>query len=276
VQRERVSKEIYVFTSELYAHVTAGAIVSRDGVVIIDTMPLPVESRDMASYVARVSGLGQQYLVLTHYHADHSYGTCFFPNAVVVAHAECRELLKTVAEPALMRAKLDEPDLEDVRIRLPDVTFDSGEMALQVGGRVVRLISVPGNTPDAIMVYDENDRVLFAGDTVMPVPSIVDGDINALRVALSQVAQLPVENLVQGHGDVVLRGEVPDIVDASLAYLDAIEDLVARAVQSGDGSALLMKSDIEECGMSRVPLNGLVQQIHRANLLSLYERASRK
>jgi cyclase len=276
VQRERVSKEIYVFTSELYAHVTAGAIVSRDGVVIIDTMPLPVESRDMASYVARVSGLGQQYLVLTHYHADHSYGTCFFPNAVVVAHAECRELLKTVAEPALMRAKLDEPDLEDVRIRLPDVTFDSGEMALQVGGRVVRLISVPGNTPDAIMVYDENDRVLFAGDTVMPVPSIVDGDINALRVALSQVAQLPVENLVQGHGDVVLRGEVPDIVDASLAYLDAIEDLVARAVQSGDGSALLMKSDIEECGMSRVPLNGLVQQIHQANLLSLYERASRK
>jgi cyclase len=276
VQRERVSKEIYVFTSELYAHVTAGAIVSRDGVVIIDTMPLPVESRDMASYVARVSGLGQQYLVLTHYHADHSYGTCFFPNAVVVAHAECRELLKTVAEPALMRAKLDEPDLEDVRIRLPDVTFDSGEMALQVGGRVVRLISVPGNTPDAIMVYDENDRVLFAGDTVMPVPSIVDGDINALRVALSQVAQLPVENLVQGHGDVVLRGEVPDIVDASLAYLDAIEDLVARAVQSGDSSALLMKSDIEECGMSRVPLNGLVQQIHRANLLSLYERASRK
>lgn len=276
MQRERVSKEIYVFTSELYAHVTAGAIVSRDGVVIIDTMPLPVESRDMASYVARVSGLGQQYLVLTHYHADHSYGTCFFPNAVVVAHAECRELLKTVAEPALMRAKLDEPDLEDVRIRLPDVTFDSGEMALQVGGRVVRLISVPGNTPDAIMVYDENDRVLFAGDTVMPVPSIVDGDINALRVALSQVAQLPVENLVQGHGDVVLRGEVPDIVDASLAYLDAIEDLVARAVQSGDSSALLMKSDIEECGMSRVPLNGLVQQIHRANLLSLYERASRK
>jgi hypothetical protein len=29
---------------------------------------------------------------------------------------------------------------------------------------------------------------------------------------------------------------------------------------------------IESCGKSRIPLNGLVQQLHAANLLSLYDR----
>jgi hypothetical protein len=29
---------------------------------------------------------------------------------------------------------------------------------------------------------------------------------------------------------------------------------------------------IESCGKSRIPLNGLVQQLHTANLYSLYDR----
>ena len=37
MQRERVADDIYVFTSEVYAQVTAGVIVSSDGAILIDT-----------------------------------------------------------------------------------------------------------------------------------------------------------------------------------------------------------------------------------------------
>jgi len=271
VLRERVSNNIYVFTSALYAQVTAGLIVTPEGSILVDSLPFPVEAREIATFAARVCRPGVRYVILTHYHADHTYGAYLFPQADVVAHALCRKLLIKRGIPALKKAQAGEPDLEEVVLRLPDITFDSGEIGFQLAGKVVRLIHAPGHSPDLVMVYVENDRVLFAADTVMPVPSIVDGDVEALRTSLQKVAKLPVQNLVQGHGEIVLRGEVQGVVRASLAYLDAIEDRVAQAIKSGDGEEALQRSSIESCGLSRIPLNGLVQQIHVANLLALYD-----
>jgi len=270
--QERVSDNIYVFTSDLYAQVTAGGIVTREGAILVDSLPFPAEARDMATFISRVCPPGVQYVVLTHYHADHTYGSYLFPDADVVGHARCRTLLTTVGVPALDAAQAEAPELEDVVLRPPDVTFDDGELSLRVGKEVVRLIHAPGHTRDSVMVYVEESRVLFAADTVMPVPSIVDGDMDDLRASLRKVTELSIENMVQGHGEVILRGEVLDIVQISLDYLDAIEALVAEAIKSGEGRDVLQKSSIESCGLSRIPLNGLVQQIHVANLLALYDR----
>jgi cyclase len=272
VLRERVSNDIYVFTSDLYAQVTAGAIVTRDGAILVDSLPFPAEAREMAAFIAQVCRPGVRYVILTHYHADHTYGTYLFSQADVVAHARCRALLTRVGAPALRAAQAEAAELEEVVLRLPDITFDDGEMGLQLAGRSMRLIHVPGHTQDSLMVYVEDDRVLFAADTVMPVPSIVDGDMDAFRASLRKVAELPIDNMVQGHGEVILRGEVQDVVRANLAYLDAIEALVAKAVKSGQRKEALRRVSIERCGLSRIPLNGLVQQIHVANLLALYDR----
>lgn len=275
VLRERVSEDIYVFTSDMYAQVTAGAIVTRGGAVLVDSLPFPGEARDMRAFISQVCRPGVQYVILTHYHADHTYGAYLFPAADVVAHARCRELLAEVGAPALEATKAEVPELEDVVLRLPDITFDDGEVSLRVGGKVMSLIHAPGHTQDSIMVYVEDDRVLFAADTVMPVPSIVDGDVDAFRSSLHKVLDLSVENMVQGHGEVILRGEVDDVAQISLDYLDDIEELVNEAIKSGKSREELKQSSIESFGLSRVPLNGLVQQIHVANLLYLYDQASR-
>jgi cyclase len=272
VLRERVSDDIYIFTSDLYARVTAGAIVTRGGAILIDSLPFPGEAREMATFIAQICYPGVRYVILTHYHADHTYGVYLYPQADIVAHVRCRSLLQEIGVPALEAAKADEPELEEVELRLPNITFEDGELALQLMGKVVRLIHAPGHTQDSALVYVEGDRVLFAADTVLPVPSIVDGDVDTLRASLQKVTELPVENLVQGHGEVILRGEVPDVVDASLAYLDTIEALVSKTITSGKSRETLWKSSIESCGLSRIPLDGLVQQIHVANLLALYDR----
>ncbi|MCP4542834.1 MAG: MBL fold metallo-hydrolase [Chloroflexi bacterium] len=274
-----MSNNIYVFTSDLYAQVTAGAIITRDGVILVDSLPFPGEAHEMAAFITRISAPGVQYVILTHYHADHTYGAFLFPQADVVAHANCRMLLSQIGAPALEEVKLEEPELENVILRLPGITFEDGELGLRLGGRLIRLIHAPGHTEDSVMVYVEDDRVLFAADTIMPVPSIVDGDVDALRMSLQKVTELPIENMVQGHGEVILRGEVKGIVATSLGYLDTIEDMVAQALEAdkdkgkGQGWESLQQNSIESCGLSRIPLNGLVQQVHVANLLALYERA---
>jgi glyoxylase-like metal-dependent hydrolase (beta-lactamase superfamily II) len=273
--RERVSESIYVFTSELYAQVKAGFVVTKEGGILIDTLPFPVESQAMAEFAERTAPPGVRYVILTHYHADHTYGAYLYPQADVLAHERCRELLIEVGIPTLEEVQVDEPALEGVTLRLPEITFEDGELGLQLGERVLRILHTPGHTEDSTMVYVEDDHTLFAADTIMPVPSIVDGDIDAFRASLKKVHELPVENIVQGHGEVILRGEVQDVVQTSLDYLDVIEGKVEDALEDDQGREALEQDNIESTGLSRIPLNGLVQQIHTANLLYLYDQRQR-
>lgn len=274
--RERVSADIFVFTSDLYIQVTSGVIATPEGAVIIDTTPFPVEAREIVQFLAQRSPQGVRYVILTHYHADHTYGAYLFPEAAVVAHARCRALLETRGQQGLAQAQAESPELKEVVLRLPDLTLDEGEMDLRLGGKTLRLMWTPGHSEDALSVFVEEDRVLFAGDTVMPVPTIIDGDLETLRRSLQRVLELEPESVVQGHGEVILRGEVQEVIQTHIAYLNTIENLVAEAIAHGRGREVLLRVDVEKCGLSRVALNGEAPRLHVANLMALYNRIKRR
>jgi len=269
---ERVARDIHVFTSELYAQVTAGLIVTDQGCILIDTLPFPQEAAQIADFVNQICPAGVQQIVITHYHADHTYGTFLFPQATVVAHATTRDLLIQKGIDALTEAKSQAAELEDVELVLPSVVFDSGELTLHIGKKTLQLIHSPGHTPDSIVVYVVEDKILFAADTLLPVPTIFDGDLDTLIQSLERLKELPIECLVRGHGEVILRGEVVSRIDQSVEYLETIRKLVSDTIKEGQPRESLMDNSIESCGLSRIPLHGLVQQLHVANLLALYDR----
>ncbi len=273
--RERVSTDIYVFTSDLYAQVTAGVIATPAGVIMVDTLPFPIETREIASFIANRFPVGVRYIVLTHYHADHVYGAYLFPEAQVVAHARCRHLLSTLGEQGLAAARAEAPELEEVELRLPDLTLEDEKMGLHVGDKTLWLLWMPGHSEDMVSVFVEEERILLASDLVMPVPTIIDGDIGAMRRSLQKVLELEPEGIVQGHGEVILRGEVREVIQRNLNYLDTIYELVAEAVAEGRRRETLLGVDIEKCGLSRVALHGEAPRLHAANLFSLYERMKR-
>ena len=266
--RERISEGIYVFTSDLYAQVTAGVIVTSEGAVVVDTLPFPQETRELLAFVQE-RDLQVPYVINTHSHADHANGSYLFKEADLVAHRHCREILRRHGERVLEEAKAETPEVAEVQLRLPSITFDQG-MTLRLGDRTVQLIPLPGHTSDSIGVYVEEDRVLLAGDTVMPVPYIVGGDRAAMIDSLRVIGQLSLENIVQGHGELILRGEVEETLKTSIFYLETIYKKVKEAVEAGAPPESVAEIDIEKCGKSRIPLNGLVQQLHQANLLYLY------
>jgi len=267
--RERISEEIYVFTSDLYAQVTAGVIVTSEGVVVVDTLPFPQETRGLLAFVQE-RGLRVPYVINTHGHGDHANGSYLFEKADLVAHQHCREILRKHGERVLEEARAETSEMADVQLRLPSITFDQ-EVILHLGDRNMRLIPLPGHTLDSIGVYVEEDKILFAGDAVMPVPYIVGGDRAAMIDSLHVIGQLSPENIVQGHGDVILRGEVEEVLETSIFYLETIYEKVKEAVEAGAPPESVAEINIEQCGKSRIPLNGLVQQLHEANLLYLYD-----
>lgn len=272
MRRERVSDDIYVFTSELYAQVTAAAVVTRQGIVVIDTLPYAPETEDMIDYL---DSLGQgpiRYLINTHWHGDHTYGNYLFDDSVeLVCHKRCQQMMLEQGQKSLEAAKEAAPLLEDVVLRIPEIVFDEGQMVIHVGNKSIEMSLTPGHTPDSIVAYVREDKVLLAADTVMPVPYFVWGSRHDFKKSLEHLKEYNLESIVQGHGEVLLRGEIPGALESGIEYLNKLEKKVAELIDKGQDERAIERLTIESCGKSRIPLNGLVQDLHRANAYSLYD-----
>lgn len=273
MHRERVSDNVYWFQSDVYAQVTAGVVVGPKWSVLIDTLALPDETLAIRDFVERQIQTKIRYIINTHYHADHTWGNYFFPDAQIIGHKRCRELLIERGIPSLEEAKKQNLALRQIEIVLPDITLDDGNMNLRIGKKQLQIMPAPGHSEDGIAVLVTEDRVLFAGDAFMPIPYLPDGNLTAMRTFYEGLRELTLENIVQGHGDIILRGEVEPSIDDNLEYLNTLMKVAKIALRRKSPMAYLAKQDVESCGKSRIHLGGLAQNLHEQNLKYAYEWA---
>jgi cyclase len=280
MHHERVSENVFWFQSEVYALVTAGVVAGPQWAVVIDTLSMPEETLAIRDFIEHEIGIQVRYVINTHYHADHTWGNCFFPGATVIAHSLCRDLLSERGVPALEVARKQNPVFRQVKIVLPQLTFDEGVLTLRVGKKNLTIMPTPGHSSDGIAVLVEEDRVLFAGDAFMPLPYIVDGDPDEIASTIKKIGRMGLENIVQGHGDIVLRGEIDGAVKENLNYLANIRKVARTAARRKASLDYLDDNNIESCGKSRVYLGGLAEELHSRNLRALLKteqaEASRK
>lgn len=270
IHRERVADNVYTFQSDLYAQVNAGAVIGQEWAVVIDTLAFPDETLAIRDFIENELERKVRYVIDTHYHADHSWGNCFFPGALVIGHELCRTFLQEYGVPSLKEAWKEDTIFRKTQIVLPHLTMKDGELELIVDDKSLRFISLPGHSRDGIGIYIVEDEVLFSGDVWMPVPHIVDGDTDVMRESLRKIGKLTLENVVQGHGDVILRGEIESGIEDRIDYLDQIEEIVQEASENEFPGDILKENDIESCGKSRIMLDGLAEEIHQQNLRHIY------
>ncbi len=270
MHRERVTDDIFIFTCDRYLSVNAGIIFTGDGTVVVDTLPFPSETHRLREF-ANLSRNGIRYLINTNYHGDHSYGSYLFPEAELVAHRLTYEYLAEVGERNLMEAKQQSNELLDVKLRLPSLLAE-GKISLRIGQRTVTLVHLPSASHDTTGVYVEEEQVLFSSDLLMPVPYIVESDLEEYRRSLKALSNLPLETIVQGHGPILLRGEIPDAVNRTLRYIDCVEAQVREKVALGWEDGAILGLPIEMCGPSRIDLDGKAPMLHQTNIYALIQR----
>ncbi len=269
---ERATEDIYIFTSDRYAQVTASLIVSGNTGILIDAMPYPEEAAQIALLAHRRCPDGVRYIIYTGHEADHIYGAYLFPKAEVIAHSHCREQILLHGQKALNDTKAMYKEFEHVSLRIPSITFDRGTFTLRLPGKTLEIFPTPGHMPDSLSVLLHEERLLFAGDTVMAVPTIARGNIEQLRDSLNRVANMQLESIVQGHGEIILRGEIKEMMRRSINYLENLQAKVQKLVETGAARETVRSITIESCGLSRVLLNGVVVQLHTANALAIYDQ----
>ncbi len=269
---ERASEDIYIFTSDRYAQVTASLIVSGNTGVLIDTLPFPTETAQIALFARKRCPDGVRFVIYTGHEADHVYGAFLFPRAEIIAHETCRNVLIERGFASLQRAKTQSQEFGAVQLRLPTFVFQGGSTTLRLPGKTLEIIHTPGHSPDSVSVLLHEERILFAGDTVMALPTITNGDSDQLKQSLDMIAGMQLENIVQGHGEMILRGEIKDNMKRATNYLDNVRAKVQKIIDANGKRDEVKQITIEQCGMQRVLLNGMVVALHQANVLALYDR----
>lgn len=272
IQRERIADNVYSFQSDVYAQVTAGAVIGPNWALVIDTLALPEETLAIRDFIEQELGVPVRYVVNTHSHADHAWGNCFFPGATIISHKQCRYYLDTKGKTSMDDVRKQNPAYRNIRIVLPQVTFSEGALNLRVGKKNLNLMPLPGHSDDNVAVLVEEDKVLFAGDAAMPLPYIVDGDVESLTSSLKKMGKMGLENIIQGHGDIVLRGEIDNYIKENLLYLSNLKKAVRKASKRKYPLEILDETRVEDCGKSRVLIGGLAPELHHRNLKALYRK----
>jgi glyoxylase-like metal-dependent hydrolase (beta-lactamase superfamily II) len=187
----------------------AGFVVTREGVVVFDTLGTPALGRELVEAIRRVTPAPIRRVILSHYHADHFYGLQPLKEAgaEIWAHRAARGYLDT--EAARLRLEERRQSLApwvgaDMRLVPADRWLD-GEEGFQLGGLSFRVFPVgPAHTPEDLAMAVQEEGVLFVGDLMFAgrLPFVGDADSRAWIAAIDRIVKFNPKLLIGGHGDV--------------------------------------------------------------------------
>ncbi len=281
LQTKELAPGVYALLSTRRPVDNSGFIVGERGVLVIDAHINGAMARQIQAAVRAVTDKPILYLVNTNYHGDHTFGNYAFPaETKIVAHRETAAAMRHFdREKALLLPTVNgnAAVFDDVRLRLPDVTFETS-LRLDLGGRVVELHHFgPGNTAGDTVVYVPEAKVAWTGNLVLgagSIPWAIEGNTPAyLETIARMAARLDIETIVGGH-ILLTPGET---LGAYLEYLSAHIKSVQRALGAGQTLAQTLASlplDESYLPPEESPLavaRPLMQGFHLWNVKKTYE-----
>jgi glyoxylase-like metal-dependent hydrolase (beta-lactamase superfamily II) len=198
---EKISKRNIIFSYELPEwNLNLHLILGKRYNYIIDT---GLGSESVAP-IKEYLGSSQKPIIVinTHYDWDHVWGNHCFNECSIISHSLCRGLLEESW--STMLKKYEQYIRGDVKRCLPNLVFDS---SLYFPDDGIKIFHTPGHSIDSISVFDEQDKVLNAGDnigdTMQEIVPTLYYEKDVYIKSVQKYKELDVSACVSGHNDVL-------------------------------------------------------------------------
>jgi glyoxylase-like metal-dependent hydrolase (beta-lactamase superfamily II) len=229
--------------------------VGDDAVIMVDDEYAPLHDKIKAA-IAAVTDKPIRYLVLTHFHRDHTGGNAGFAKdgAIIVAQGTVRTHLAVGTHSGITGTRVPPAP----SIALPKVTY-TDSLTLSVKGVIAQLTHIPdAHTDGDTVVYFPGANVLATGDVVTfarypNIDYLFGGSLDGMIKGVDQVLAMARDDtkIVPGHGPLGtkamirayramlldVRGRLEKMIAAGMS-----EDAVVAAKPDADYDAKLRVS----------------------------------
>ena len=230
-------------------YTTIHLIFGDHRVYVCDTFLGPDSMKEITRII-KENGHQDKPVVVFNSHADwdHVWGNCYFEDAMILAHRECKTRMGEEWEEEMK--KNYESQRGEVIQTLPTITFDTNYIFEDDG---VEFFHSPGHTIDSASCYDQKDRILFVGDNIESnAPYVNSLDFDTYIATLENYLNRDWTHIIPGHdppqsNDNLIRSnlnylkllkewkvDLSDLTEAGLAvHFYTLSKLVEDIIETG-------------------------------------------
>lgn len=234
----KIVAEHLIWTDVGYGN--SSAIDLGQKVFIIDSMfnwELATEWRSNTEqhFSKPVSGL-----ILTHHHADHTFGNQVFSDLPIISSLEIRNITREFEKEVWMKETQEDLDewkaggygVKNLQLTHSNLCF---EKKLQIyGERKLEVIQANGHTSGSTYLWEPATKTLIAGDLVFNKQFPYGGDETCNIVTWQKIIEnliaLEPEIIISGHGPVATVKDLEEINEFFLKSIDFIRKKLAEGL----------------------------------------------
>ncbi|WP_419913336.1 alkyl sulfatase dimerization domain-containing protein [Hoeflea sp.] len=268
-------KEVIPLAPNVYCAVGFAAsnvymIVADQGIIIVDTTESTKAAENVFAAFREITSLPVRTIIYTHSHRDHISGARVFAGEddpeIIASHRFSSDLVAVDSDKPLPNKALAARtkrqfgiglSFPDERINLgcgpgdrpleglgagfvpPTTQITEERVKREIGGIALELVHAPGETPDHLVVWDHENRILICGDNYyksFPNLYAIRGtryrDFDAWADSLDLLLAFNADTLAPGHSRPVVGAE--NVRTVLTDYRDAIRHVVAETVAGLD------------------------------------------
>ena len=226
VTLDKISEHLYLVEGGRGS--TGGAIITPEGVLLIDSKMDEKSVRQTFDAVAEITTAPVSFLVNTHSDGDHIMGNRYFPPSVtIIAHENCRDDFFKVNFGR--ESDWDQPEFYPFT---PSITF-SKNLDLWLGKEKVELHYFGiGHTTGDIIVYFPSEKIAFLGDLYFEGrPQLIHSNKNGnsfeyVKSMTRMLESLDAEKFLSGHSDPVSRTEIKQHIKSMVERQKKVQSLI--------------------------------------------------
>jgi cyclase len=237
-QKIPIAEGIVLFVTAPYGEVgldgNSVAIFSREGVLVFDSNGTPAAAEAVLAEIRKMTDQPVRYLVNSHWHWDHWYGSEVyrkaFPGLQIIAHEKTRAMMMGPALdfnrpgietqlPAYIASLEKRPPAPELKQRIemarffldqkahvehtfPNLTY-STELDIHLGDREIQVLHYDrAVTPGDSFLYLPKEKIVVTGDLLVnPISFALSCYPTGWLRTLERIDALDADILVPGHGE---------------------------------------------------------------------------
>jgi len=204
-----------------------GFIVGDKSILVIDTGGTPSIGESLYKKINDISSLPISYVVITHSHPDHYFGTNVFINKSIdiIGHSKLQRSLDANFEfyknLQLVNTR-DQSVKEFENFKITKFVNVDKNLTIDLGNRVVEIKAWPsGHTDNDLSIFDKKTRTLWTENIFIRRTPSIRASVKGWKKNLEETSKMDVNLIIPGHGPVKKKDEA---LEPMLSYFNRLID----------------------------------------------------